>query len=383
MRSSLCLLLALPPELLSLICKQLSLAERCLLMISCRQLYWASRAPHSIFAYVWTSPARFDERCRFEILRMLESDRVVRGRAAERGGKERYCCWGCLRTHARERFSCDELAKKVDYKTKPSYKQHVFDGVRARYCVATQKCIRFGSCGWLSFVDLHHLAHAHPGNLITVREPRGIWPGTVFDLRTRELCQDFPLSYRFETVSSFDKFAALCRAANHPLCPHLCIGDEDVIKLYKPSLFRWESRPRFLRFRDPPNVRMRSLRCKHCKTKVILRQVGTNTWYRTLRYFGNLKSPYDRAFLSQAVSAQDPNLDAHCWDFKLWVLTAHNKWLSHDPEYCDNFVPCMPQPDYNNLFSPVTLLTRKVRHPYACKPKIRCTFECTDARILE
>ena len=141
-----------------------------------------------------------------------------------------------------------------------------------------------------------------------------------------------------ENVSK-DQFVWMCRKLNYPFCPHLRTDNAEVIELFPPE-------------------RSKSLNCRHCRSKVSLKNLscslpeGGDYWcvFETRRYLGRSISPLERTWLAQTFASRDPNLGsyidaAHAWSEVDWERqrTVLLNRFKHTP------------PDHVPLFQPVTL----------------------------
>ncbi|OAT07834.1 hypothetical protein BDBG_03862 [Blastomyces gilchristii SLH14081] len=303
----------LPPELLATINDYLPLASGLTLRFTCSKFYQSSVFNHT--------QRCADQTDRFEALCHLEYDGVVKG----------YCCRGCLRRHLYyTAFSNEELAKKA----------------HARYCLATMKCFRIGLFRELSFAELQkayreqvkvrgRITEVHDcndqGNLVA---PEGC---IYFYHRRRRIFTGFHIGSSSQLSSSSRcHFAEFCRSLNIPFCPHMTMGDDDVIDLFFRGDFCWH-------------------KCKRCKTKVCFNSRNPRAFLFVSRYFGKLSSPKDRKWLAHTFASKDSLLETHCEAVRDWQ--SKNPLNSRKPLQQLQLLQHenLRTPDFGNLFTSVTL----------------------------
>lgn len=284
----------LPADLLFMVCQYLTRAEVVTLMLCCAR-FWHSRTGSGVFAKVWkqmTLPAGKDlgkMAARFYVLKMLEYDDLL-----QKGSPSKYCCWLCMKAHERQAFSRKEFKKTVDLKpTQDFYPEQI----TSRTCLLAKRYIWFGVCGEMSFVELRHAIATQErinGN-ISLRD------GTYFLERVLD-CEARLFVYHFRLglasdIRSFAFFTKHARAVNSPLCPHLRLGDQEVIELYR--------RPWLL------------YSCKHCTTTVQV-DISTLVKVRVYRYVGSLGSPTDPVWMAQSYQTRHRRLKARGEAFNDW-----------------------------------------------------------------
>lgn len=334
---------SLPAELLSMVCSYLPLEDICTLMVTCAH-FWKAGAGDGVFAPAWQrlleppQPKGFDDssrEARFHMLRMLEYDGVF--------PKGRYCCWGCLATHGREAFSLQETARSVDLKagcvTDPTTSR--------RYCLTTKRCFRFGVCNELSFVELKDMIADHESNhrVPFLEGPKFC---LYYDTETNQIMNIIELA-RFWDINLGDDLSPILGAINIPLCPHICLGSKEVIKLFKKN-----TKPNYA-----GGGSGKRHNCKHCKTSVSVCAEAGFVRFEIRRSVGRLESPTDPTWLAQTFSSKDPRLDGHCAELKRRLVREHGDcfWLTVQPpiESLDEIESDASRPDFDRLFTPVSL----------------------------
>lgn len=153
-------------------------------------------------------------------------------------------------------------------------------------------------------------------------------------------------------LGSLGGLTRLFRAVNILLCPHICLGDKEMIKLCNDQVKRRGKTHRCL---------SSTVKCKQCKTTVVLSVDRDLTKFYIYRYIGRLESPTDPLWLAQSFSSKDPHLDAHCQAFKCWRTSFYDpyRWLYMHrpiPGPPKEFELDVPRPDFDRLFTPVSLL---------------------------
>lgn len=309
-------------DLLHMICQYLSDSEIVTLMLSC-SAFWRCRRGDGVLARAWKRMAlpAGEELCRmttrFYVLRMLEHD----GFPQTKRSPERYCCWGCMKTHERQAFSAKELEKKVDLKAK----EDCYLEENARFCDPAARYIWFGACQEMSFAELRHItAHPHTQQRQEhQKHPVQLAEGWT-DLRRNDATsflqeatffnrEERRLAYRIHLIATPNVptsywFKRHVRKVNLPLCPHLRMGDRAMVRLYNQSLQTW--------------------RCRHCTTavKVGVQPQSQCVSVHVFRYLGELHSPKDPAWMAQSYRARSPYLKDHCRGFCSWFQTMYGKY---------------------------------------------------------
>ncbi|PGH27844.1 hypothetical protein AJ80_00394 [Polytolypa hystricis UAMH7299] len=292
-------LFLLPEDLLFMVCQYLTCAEAVTLMLSCTH-FWHSRIETGVFAKIWqqmtTSPAGKGlsniMTARFYVLRMLEYDGLL-----QQGSPSKYCCWGCMKPHEQQAFSRNEFKKKVELKSKEDCFPRK---VAHRSCVLGKRYIWIGLCREMSLVELRY-AVAHPlnGRSYVCDNHESFTRGcSLLDPETGQFEYSFVVG-RPTDVSSFDDFCRHLRAVNVPLCPHLRLGDWELVQ--------WNRWPQ-----------MQPYNCKHCPTTVRIETFQMYVTVRVFRYVGSLCSPKDPAWMAQSYQARHRRLKGHCQMFYNW-----------------------------------------------------------------
>ncbi|PGH06159.1 hypothetical protein GX51_02547 [Blastomyces parvus] len=307
----------LPPELLATINDHLPLVSGLTLRLTCSKFYQSS-----VFNHAHRCADRTD---RFEALCHLEHDGVGLG----------YCCRGCLKRHRYyTAFSNEELAKKA----------------HERYCLATMKCFRVGLFRELSFDELqrayreqvqgrrrvtYFLDQSDQGNLVA---PEGC---IYFYHRCRRIYATFYIGSK-SRLSSSSHFAEFCRSLNIPFCPHMTMGDDEVIDLFFRGHHFWH-------------------KCKRCKTKVCFDRTRPRAFFFVSRNFGRLSSPKDPKWLAHTFASKNPLLETHCEAVCDWQR--NNPLNSRDPLRELQLLQHENSrtPDFGNLFTSVTLPRSRLR----------------------
>lgn len=283
----------LPSELILEICWYLSLPEIVTLMLVCGR-FWNGRNEPGVFSRAWElmqlRPGSPDlTYARFYVLRMLEYDGLL-----ARGRPTKYCCWGCMKTHEQQAFPPEEFKKKPDLNLHLTERYTYYKpGPTFRYCSLAKRRIWFGIRGEMTFAELKYTLSIPR---VTANKPYP-WMIQVPDLscfRRQTLFNRRHMSFgyiiRLCKVDDFS-FIAICKKLNVPLCPHVRLGDQQVIALYE----------------RPNQVEA----CVKCPTKFLIMaqefiKIGV------MRNVGSLLSPTDPMWLSQSYVSKSPHLDHHC-----------------------------------------------------------------------
>ncbi|EER37826.1 predicted protein [Histoplasma capsulatum H143] len=307
----------LPSELLATINDHLPLASGLTLRLTCSKFYRSSVFNHT--------QRCADQTDRFEALCHLEYDGIVKG----------FCCRGCLKRHRYyTAFSNEELEKKA----------------LARYCLATMKCFRIGLFRELSFAELQkayreqvkvrgRITKFHDsndqGNLVSPE-------GCIYFFHCRQCIFTAFYVCRSSQLASSTHFANFCRSLNIAFCPHMAMGDDDVIHLFSRGVSCWH-------------------KCKRCKTKVCFDSRKRKAYFFVSRNFGKLSSPKDPRWLAHTFASKDPLLETHCEAVRDWQSKnplnsrgplQHLQLLQHENSRT---------PDFGNLFTSVTLPRSRLR----------------------
>lgn len=286
----------LPEDIIFLICQYLTRGEIITLML-CSTRFWRSREGAGVFADIWreiTLPIGTElskMEVRFYVLRMLEYDGLL-----QRGSPGKYCCWGCMNAHEQGAFLPKEFRKSVNLKAKEDY---LPEEAFRRSCSAAKRYIMFGACREMSLVEIRH----------AIANPKTCSDDTILDKDNATfLSRDgsifsrdagmFDYTVRVAaTVQSFSSFRRLAHRADYPLCPHLRLGDREIIQLYK----------------KPPQP----YSCKHCTTTV---QINNQSVFcvSVVRHIGWLRSPTDPWWIAQSYEKRHRRLKTRCLNVSHW-----------------------------------------------------------------
>ncbi|PGH17133.1 hypothetical protein AJ79_01271 [Helicocarpus griseus UAMH5409] len=300
----------LPADLLCVICQHLTHAEAITLMLSCRR-FWHGRNGTGAFARIWqqmTLSVGEDLKkmtARFYVLRMLEYDGLLR-----KGSPSKYCCWGCLKAHEKQAFPPEEFAKMVDLKSKQDC--HPTEET-SRSCTLAKRYIWFGVWTEMSLARLRHLIiHPNPDTKrgdtegsLKIRDGKNdycfkncselVW-------ESRQISYSIPLAFRRD-MTSFRNFKSHTRTVNLPLCPHLRLGDPEIVQLY---------------------LRPRPYTCKRCATTIRIGYSRYNNLSVAVdRYVGLLRSPTDSAWMAQSYHSRHQRLDDNGLAFLDWYARVY------------------------------------------------------------
>lgn len=327
----------LPPELLLGICWYLSLPEIAILMLVCGR-FWNGRLEPDVFSSAWElmqlRPGSPDQTyARFYVLRMLEYDGLL-----ARGRPAKYCCWGCMQTHEQHAFPSKEFRKKPDLKfhlTEPE--TYYKPGPTFRCCSLAKRHIWFGIRGEMTFADLKYTLSISPA----VGDGMSPWIIRVPDLSCFWTCAQFSRRHMsFYYVFSLCKvddfsFTTMCKFLNVPLCPHVRLGDQQVIELYE--------RPDQLEA------------CAKCPTKFSVIVQGL-IMIGVIRDVGSLLSPTDPIWLAQSYVSKSSRLDRHCRLFSDWYKTTYisrsaKRNKNGRPEGFKHTIPAPPKKIFTGVHS--------------------------------
>jgi hypothetical protein len=327
----------LPPELVLGICWYLSLPEIAMLMLVCER-FWNGRIKPDVFSMTWElmqlQPGSPDlTYARFYVLRMLEYDGLL-----ARGLPAKYCCWGCMKTHEQQAFPSKEFRKNPNLKLHLSGRYTYYKPGRTfRYCSLAKRSIWFGVRGEMTFAELkYRLSIPH-----VFEDKQYPWMIQVPDLScssgiTRFNLHQMSFDYvvRLCKVNDFP-FITMCKVLNVPLCPHVCLGNQQVIALYeRPNEFG---------------------ACAKCPTKFTI-FVQQFIKIGVMRRVGNLLSPTDPTWLAQSYVSRVPHLDYHCRLFSHWYETtyvSHSGRRNKDggPEEFKHLMPVPPEKIFKGVCS--------------------------------
>lgn len=266
-------LLELPVEVIYTILDESTLSNALALTLTCTYLYYS----HLGAKYRNQAAKPSNEKEEFEVRCILEEAGFIKG----------YHCQGCLQRHPLHSFTYEEAAKQA----------------RERYCLRTKICFRLVPRGYkLSFNELVEVKK-QTSRLNIYGSGADLLP----HMQDGIACGLLIIKAKYARTKS--DFVVHCRGYNVPVCPHMRLADDRIMRLWPPKTYPLKPNPLQM-----PKV---YAQCDFCKTELRLTkskwQKGKDLWITLgiCRFVGDLSSPRDPLWFSQTYAEEDPLLDEY------------------------------------------------------------------------